>query len=182
MAILDVVTSVLSGGLTGVVGVGIQRIFEYKSKQLDIEMSREKYAHEVSMKDLDSKILAQEWASRAKVAEIESAAQVEVADSKAFALSFNEPQRYAADVKPTLGQGWLLIALDFTRGIVRPLLTIYLVFITSLLYLHCRSMLDVGVSAAQAFELVDKIVETLLYLCTCCVLWWFGSRAAKPGR
>jgi len=179
-------SSILSGGATGLIGIIIQRWADYKNKKLDIEASRERFSHERDMRKVDAEIMAQEWAARTKVAEIEVAGKIDVADSEAFAASFNEPVRYSDGVKPTAGQGWMLIVLDFIRGIVRPGLTVYLCVLTTLIYLHARTLIGKEgaiLSSDQAVDLVKLIVGTVLYLATTCVLWWFGTRnKQKPPK
>jgi hypothetical protein len=181
-----VASSILGGGVTGLFGVAVQRIFDYKNKHLDIEANEKKYAHEINSKRVDAEIMQQEWAARTRVAEIEVEGRSDVAQSEAFSKSFNEPVRYSESVKPSKGQGWMLVILDFIRGIVRPGLTIYLCVVTTMIYLQAHALLGTGVDPKEALELVKMIVGTELYLCTTCVLWWFGTRnkgaAPKLGR
>jgi hypothetical protein len=176
-----VFASILSGGATGIVGVIAQRVADYKNRQLDIQAQQSKQAHEVAMRRADAEIMAQEWAARTKVAEVEVAGRSDVADSQAFAASFNEPARYSEGVKPSRGQGWVLVLLDALRGAVRPVLTVYLCVLTTLVYMQAREMVGNGLTAAEAMALVKMVVGTILYLTTTCVLWWFGTRnKGKP--
>lgn len=175
-------SSIISGGMTGILGVVVQRIADYKNKQLDIEMNREKMAHEVALRQVDHQIVSQEWVGRTTVAQIEADGREAVADSQAFAASFNEPQRYSDAVKPSRKQAWLLVVLDFIRGLVRPGLTIYLCILTTLVYYHARTLItDKPIDPAYATELVKMIVGTILYLTTTCLLWWFGVRNKAQG-
>lgn len=172
-----VFASILSGGATGIIGVIAQRVADYKNKQLDLQAQKDKQAHEIAMRQADAAILAQEWAARTKVAEVEVAGRSDVADSESFAASFaTEPQRYSEGVKPTKGQGWVLVLLDAIRGVVRPALTVYLCVLTTLVYVQAREMVGNGLTAAEALALVKMVVGTILYLTTTCVLWWFGTR------
>jgi len=95
-----------------------------------------------------------------------------------------EPKQYSAKVKTGAVTGFMLVLLDFLRGIIRPGLTVYLCAITTIIYLDAKSVLQniQGVlSAADALNLVQTIVATILYLTTTCVLWWFGTRnKSKP--
>jgi len=171
--------SIVGGGMTGILGVAVQRIADYKNKQLDIQINLQKNAHELQLRKVDAEIMQQEWAARTKVAEVEGAARVEVADSVAFAASFNEPSLYSAGVKPSQGQAWLLVILDFVRGMVRPSLTLYLCAVTTLIYLHSKKLMYLhgsAMSPEQAISHVNLVVGTVLYLTTTCVLWWFGTR------
>lgn len=179
MDFLSGIASVLSGGLTGVIGSVTQKVFEYKSKQLDVELQKEKYANEILLKKADAEIMAQEWAARTKIAEKEADAKVDAEDAKAFAAALtSEPQKYH-EGSLTVGQNWMMVMLDFLRGIIRPGLTIYLCGITTAIYIQAKNIMGTDLQVGQAYELVDHIVNTILYLCTSCVLFWFGTRNKK---
>ena len=187
MSLIDIlgsaVSSVVGGGLTGIVGVVVQRWADYRNKKLDIEASKDRYAHEINLKRVEGEIMAHEWAARTRIADVETAGRSDVADSQAFAASFNEPQRYSADVRPNRGQSWLLVILDFIRGIVRPGLTLYLCVLTTLIYFHIREALKGDpLDQAQMAELLKLVIGTVLYLCTSCILWWFGVRNRGPQK
>lgn len=178
-ALETVFTSILSGGATGLFGIIVQRWADLRNKKLDLQANREKMDHEVRLRQVDAEIMAQEWAARTQMADIEAAGREAVADAQAFASSFNEPVRYSENVQPSKGQGWMLVVLDFIRGIVRPGLTVYLCAVTTLVYIHARDILaseGIALSSDQAMDLMKLIVGTILYLTTTCVLWWFGTR------
>ena len=174
MDFLGLITSAFGGGLTGLLGGVVDKVFTYKTKKLEIEQNRERFAHEVNMRKADAEIMAQEWAARTKVAEVEGAVKVDVADAVAFAASFNEPERYAVNV--TEKQNWLMVGLDVARGIVRPGLTLYLCVLTTLLYLKAHKLVPSEIPTDQALGMVTEIQNTIMYLTTTCILWWFGTR------
>lgn len=184
MGILELIgagiAGILSGGATGLLGVGIQRVADYFNKKQDLEKLTKQYDHEVRMREADAAIMAQEWAARTRVAEIQEQGKEAVADAGAFAASFGmEPARYSEGVKPGKVAGGLLILLDILRGIVRPGLTIYLCWIASKMYEESRAVLAILDPATHSDTMVKvyaQIVFTLLYLFTTCVLWWFGTR------
>lgn len=166
----EIISSVLSGGLTGLLGAAITKFSEYKTKQLDIEQLKLKHLHEAAMKELDASIMQKEYEARMQIAEVEAQALVESEDSRAFAKSYDmEPERYSNPAKSSIAQNWALVVLDFVRGIVRPGLTIYLCLIVTIMYAKASGS---AVSEAVAME----IVQTVLYLCTTSILWWFGAR------
>lgn len=175
---LDAVLSIFGGGVTGLIGVIVQRYTEYKTKQLEAEMAKDKMAHEIDLKHIDAEIMQQEWASRTKVAEVEAAAKEDVADSASFSVALtSEPKRYSDETKMTKNQEWLFVMLDFTRGAVRPALTIYLCGITTVIYVQSKTLLgNLAITPDQAYTLTSQIIETVLYLTTTCVLFWFGTR------
>lgn len=178
-----VLGGILSGGATGLLGVAFQRFADYKNKQLDLQQQEKQQNHELAMRDKDAAIMAQEWAARTKVADIEAGAKVDAADAEAFAASYKlEPAMYSGSAKPTKAQAWVLVLVDGLRGSVRPLLTVYLCVITTMTYLDARALLgSTAYTTEQAFELTRLIVWTVLYLTTTCVLWWFGTRNKQTG-
>ena len=179
MDFLGLITSAFGGGLTGLLGGAIQKIFDYKSKKLEIEMNREKFAHDVAMKKADAEIMAQEWAARTKVADIEANARIEVEDSKAFATSIKADDKNYLDYLDKLNdkQDWLFVILEFLRGIIRPTLTLYLCVITTIIYFKAVKLMNADIILpGMAYDILTQIINTVLYLTTTCVLWYFGTR------
>ncbi len=175
--IFGLLGSILSGGATGLLGTIIQRIADHAQHKLDLEMEKQKFEHDIALRKVDAEIQAQEWASRTKVAEVETAGASDVADSKAFAASYNEPQRYSEGLTLTKNQSWLMVALDFFKGAVRPGLTVYLCFLTTAIYVQAKFLIKQSdLTVQQEYDLVVTIINTILYLFTTCVLWYFGTR------
>lgn len=174
--------SIFSGGATGIIGVVAQRFADYQNKKLDMAIEKQRGEQELEKRKVDAEIMTQEWAGRTKVAEVEAAGHEAVADAQAFAASFAmEPQRFSEASKVTEGQQWVLVALDALRGSVRPLLTLYLCALTTMVYLQARALLaKEDLDAAAALDLEKLIVGQILYLTTTCVLWWFGTRNRQP--
>lgn len=156
------ITDLMFGGLTGLIGGIAQKVADYKTKKLELELLQKKTEAEIALRRVDAEIMAQEWAARTKVAEIETA-------SADFKASFNEPEMYSANVKPTRQQSWLLVVVDFLRGFVRPFLTLYMCGVVTLLYWRT----DGGSINPQT------IVDTILYLAIMSCSWWFGSRTSS---
>lgn len=155
------ITELMFGGLTGLIGGIVEKVTAYKTKQLDIQLQKEKFVNEVALRKVDAEIMAQEWAARTKVADIEATAVVQAEDSKAFAASYQlEPKKY--------GIKWL----DALRGAIRPSLTIYLCVVVTVMYMRT----DGGTIDAQS------VADTILYLCVTSVCWWFGSRGVKSPK
>lgn len=155
------ITDLMFGGLTGLIGGIVQKFADYKTKKLELQLIEKKTEAEIAMRRVDAEIMKEEWAQRTKVAQIETA-------SADFKASFNEPELYSAKVDPNEKQGWLLVFVDFLRGFVRPFLTLYMCGIVTVLYFRT----DGGTVNPQS------IVDTLLYLATMSCSWWFGSRTS----
>lgn len=172
--------AIVSGGATGLLGIVFQRIFDHWKNKQELDKLKAQHEHERGMRKLDAEIMAQEWAARTKVAEVEAAGREAVADSQAFAASFAlEPKLYSEKVKPGKVAGFMLVLVDVIRGIVRPGLTLYLAWIATSLYEQNRALvavLDLQTDTTKILGIYEQIVVTLLYLFTTCVLWYFGTR------
>jgi len=176
--------AIVSGGATGILGVVAQRFFDHWKNKQELDQMREKHAHDLAMRKADAEILAQEWAQRTKLAQVEGETQREVADAQAFAASFAlEPKRYAEGVKVGRFGGFMLVFVDVVRGLVRPGLTIYLAWVATEIYVQSvriMAMINPSAQSQLLVQLHQQIVFTLLYLFTTCVLWWFGTRNKSP--
>lgn len=184
MDFLSLITSAFGGGLTGLIGGAVDRVFTYKTKKLEIEAAKERYVHEVNMRKADAEIMREEWASRTKVAEIETAAKIEVADSAAFAESLKTEDKNYLDYLDKLNpaQDWFFVVLEFVRGVIRPGLTLYLCALTTLLYLKAVKLVPSAIEPDRALDMVGSIINTILYLTTTCILWWFGTRNSEKRK
>ena len=178
MDFLGLITSAFGGGLTGLIGGAVDKVFAYKTKKLEIEQNRERFAHEVNMRKADAEIMAQEWSARTKVAGVEGEAKVTVEDSKAFAVSLASEDKNYLDYLDKLNskQDWFFVILEFVKGMIRPGLTLYLCLLTTLLYVKAAKLVPSEIDETAALNMVNSIMNTIMYLTTTCILWWFGTR------
>jgi hypothetical protein len=192
MDLIQGAMAILSGGATGLLGVIAGKIFEGWQRKQDIDKIKLQHEHAVAMKKADAEIMAQEWAARTKMAEVEAAGREAVADAAAFSASFGqEPKRYSEGMEPpkggkvakfVQGAGWyMMVCVDALRAIVRPGLTLYLCWIATRMYEESRAamaMMDLDGTAQQEMlsTVHSQIVYTMLYLFVTCVTWWFGTR------
>lgn len=160
---MSVLLSLLSGGLTGLLGKSIERYFDHKAKKLEAEIEERRFANQL------------------KLAEIQGKAAVEVEDSKAFKASIesDKPLKFYEGTYT----GWhktLMILLDFSRGFIRIGLTAYLCILTTVVYFKAERIVDLDtILPIMAYDLVTMIINTVLYLTTTAVLWQFGSRGSN---
>lgn len=174
---LDLLTSGIGGVLTGLLGTALQKVMDYKTEKL-------KAQNELDKRKLDIEMMQAEWAARVKVSETEANAKMEAADAEAFAASYNlEPKIYSEGSSKTPAQVWLLLLLDVFRGSIRPMLTTYLVVLTTLLYFKSAALLSHEIILpGMAYELVQEIIGTVLYLTVTVCTWWFGVRGNRPKK
>lgn len=158
--------SLFGGGLTGLLGSAIGKYFDFKNKKLDIQLEQSKFEHEQAL------------------AQLQYTAQVEVKDSEAFKSAVeSEPKKYYEGTEYTPTQRWFALGLDFVRGLVRPFLTIYLCVLTTFIYIKAARLLNGDVILpGMAYGLINQIIQTILYLCTTAVCFWFGSRGTKAPK
>ncbi len=164
---MSVLLSLLSGGVTGLIGKGLERYFDHKQKKLEAEIEDRKFQHQLALQQMVGK------------------AAVEVEDSKAFKASIESDRVekfFEGRYSPT--QKWLMVLLDFSRGFVRIGLTGYLCVLTTLIYIKTAKIMSLDVLLpSMAYDVLVQIINTVLYLTTLAIAWTFGSRgsdAPKP--
>lgn len=170
---LTSILNLIGGSLLGVVGGWV-------TKWLDIKSEALRFEHEIALKKVDAEIMAQEWAARTKVAEVEAAGKVGEAEAEAFGRAVQaEAIRYSEGVQATSKQAWLLVGLDVLRGVVRPGLTLYLCVLTTLLYIKATALLPTIYDPSWAQNMVQEISMKILWLADVAVAFWFGSRTKR---
>ena len=182
----DIATNVISGGATGLLGVGLNIFKDISMKKLSLQELQMKYDNAVSLRKIDNEMLQWEWQARTKVAEIETAGAIAVEEQRAFAKSVEaDNMQFSAKVKPNVVTGFMLVSMDLIRAIIRPGMAIGLFVLVCLLY---KEMYEIAggwtsLTQDQAFDLVMRIVNTILYLFTTCVTWYYGVRNSQqaPG-
>ena len=164
--LLDLGMAVLSGGVTGLLGTAI-------SGAIDFFQARQRHRQEVELRELDIKLARVEANAAEKIAGIEAESARGAADAEALRASYREAaQRWS---RP--GDAWPVQLVDFVRGMTRPALTWGLVGLVAAIYFGLAATSETGIVALRA-----RIVDTVLYLATAAVLWWFGQRQIEKRR
>ncbi len=151
--------SILTGGATGLLGTAISGVIDYFQ-------GRQRHAQELDLRRLDIELAQAEASGAERVAAIEAEGERDRAEWEAMTASYREAG--ARWSRP--GDGVLIQLVDFVRGMTRPVLTWGLVALVGAIYFLLAS------ADAHAEKLQPRIVETVLYLATAAVLWWFGQR------
>ena len=157
--------SVLTGGATGLLGTALSAV-------VDFFQSRQRHSQELDLRRLDIELAKVEAEGAAAHATIEAQATRERAEWEALEASYREASRRWS--RP--GEGRLMQFVDAVRGLTRPLLTWSLFALVGAIYFL------LGASDLAAMGLRPRIVETVLYLFTAAILWWFGSRQIEKRR
>lgn len=190
----DLLGVVFSGGATGLIGVLFQRYFDYKGKQQDLELVRINNEHARLLAQMDvekanraaqaSEHVADEQAeAQIRSAELDAQARADEAAARSYVASIEADRATYLDPKSQAKSRFariMMTIVDSVRGLIRPVLTIYLVILATVMFNWAKAIASPGsvvaADVAKSAELVKTIVDTLLYLATTCVVWWFGVR------
>ena len=148
----DAIAMLLSGGATGLLGTVLSGGLSYFNK-------RQAGKHALQMREMDLKELQLEAQMAEKVAafNLESAAlQGSYKDASTFITS---------NMQLTKGQQWVALFIDLIRGLMRPAITLFFLWMAYRLFLEGT--------------LASDIEHAIIYMTTTSVLWWMGSRQVE---
>lgn len=194
----EILKLVLGGGATGLLGVLFQKYFDYKTKQADIELVRVNNEHarllaEMDMRKAERAAQATEHVADAqaeaqvRTAEQEAIAKAEEAAAKQYIASMEQDRATYLDAQAQSRSRFariMMTIVDSVRGLIRPVLTLYLVVLATVMFYWARDLAgqQSALSADAAGAIVVQIVNTLLYLASTCVVWWFGVRPTQKEK
>lgn len=177
-----VLGAVFSGGATGLLGVIVQRWFDHKAKEQEIEVVKLQLANAVELSKLETE-------RTTRVAEIEMEGKFAEADASTMQASFKHDSATYVSQDAQKRKGFvgglvlfMMASVDFLRGILRPGMTAYLCALVTVMFFWVRDLADkagIGLTGDQAFQLMLQIIVTILYVFTTCATWWFGARPPK---
>lgn len=180
---LESILSVASGGITGLLGSVFSNVFDYfKTKQ--------KNSHELKLMEAEQKYLQMEIQGEVQVARQKRKGMEAEADADMLQASYKaDKRRFLAEkwVDPDTTLGGVIAVLmafvDFIRGMIRPVLVVGLTYVTTRLLSQAYAVMpDEGMSPTQAFEVINSITNTVLYITSTAVLWYFGTRPVRNGE
>ena len=151
MGILGAITSVLTGGATGLIGSLLSKgigIFEAQQKRKDKQMD---FEHELKLLDKQAALRTAETENELAIANAETAASLREA-SYAHDSSMGKPSKFVVNI----------------LRLVRPALTLFLLALVGGIYFTTE---DLGLAAG--------IIESVLFMASSAVTWWFGDRSLK---
>ena len=155
---LDALLSILTGGATGLLGTAVSFFTSYFQ-------ARQRHAQEMELRRLDLEMTEAEAASAERVAAVEAESARDQAAWSALETSYR-----AASRRWSRGDSKWLVFVDVVRGLTRPGLTFLFVGLVGAIYF------TLGGSDMETIDIRPHIIDTVLYLATTCVLWWFGAR------
>jgi len=146
----ELLGTVLTGGITGVVGSVIGKAFSFLDAWQEEKKATNEHGRTLELLELQNKIGAEE-----------SEREMEIAQAKIDADS--RVASYGHDSMAGTSSGWVT---DLLR-LVRPILTFSLIILVGILYFK-------AIPAGRA-----TIEASVIYLCSSSCLWWFGDRAMR---
>lgn len=146
--------SLLSGGLTGVLGSLISNVTGYfKAKQ--------EHEQAMDLAQLEHKNTMMQIAAEAKYRNdqlrIEAERDMSVAEYNALASSYESQKEYDGDNK-------LLLVAEFFNKVTRPAITFCMVFLTT------------GIYFASGDDVRDLISRAVVAMTATVISWWFCDR------
>jgi hypothetical protein len=154
----------------GVMGL-LNRREDLRVKQLELEDRQRQRGFELAMRDKDAAIMAQEWAARTKVAQIEGEARVEGEAYAALAKSyeFAKPQpgsrmeSFSAFMRPFMSGGYFVFSTIGCGWIVW----------------YAFKVVGVTFTTAQWYELVMFVLAWFFFMAGSAIGWWYAMRSGK---
>ncbi len=171
--------SILAGGATGLLGSVISVWGAFREK-------KEQNQHEQKMQELALRAMELEAKLKLDQTIVEGDIKEELAALETMRASYaHDEARYFkyTGVKWIDGMGGFLFGLvDFVRGMIRPLITIGMAFVVVEIHnelLRLMENLPQPLTPAEAAEIYSNLNNTVLYIATTVILWWFGARYAE---
>lgn len=154
----------------------------HEAKMVELKMQDKALdrQHELACMDREAE-------SAERLALIRSEGEQSVAELSALEQAIKAEARGATWSKAALGnlQGFwaglvafLLAMVDVVRGLTRPVITAYLVGLVTVMFVQLMTKVT-GIDSNQAFTLVLRIVDMVLFLTCTAVGFWFGSRGTS---
>ena len=173
------------GVVTGLVGNIITSVTNFKSQKL-------KNIHDEKIIELETKAMLAKVEAGIKVTKAKVTGEIDKLEEKTYKENIVKANKtlLSKDVITKLfehkGTKWLgailtflLGIVDVLKGFIRPVLTVYLVVLTSWLTYYSATILSAKeslLSASEASAIFSKVTDIVIYLTVSVVTWWFADR------
>ena len=169
--ILTLLSGAAGGGLIGLAGSVAQLLFKGKERKMEI-------SREIELRKLDIEAMTTESNLRLRETETEIEGKARLAnialDESTLAGDVALRQSSYLNDKATYGGG----IVDAIRGLMRPVLTAYLVIVVTAIAAKLFIELDT-IPQADAWDSLSAVIVELVTLSSMTVSWWFGTRPPK---
>lgn len=147
----ETILSVLTGGLTGVVGSLIGKAFGFLDMLAEEKKAKNEHIRTIEMTRLNAELRSEELENEQEIVREEQAGKARSAS-------------YQHDMSAGISYPWVAAVLR----LIRPTLTIMLIAIVWYIF-----------STTDDVAQQETIIQSVIYMCSTAVLWWFGDRAMK---
>tara|TARA_R110000824_G_scaffold45032_2_gene130597 strand:+ start:535 stop:993 length:459 start_codon:yes stop_codon:yes gene_type:complete len=147
----EMILSVLTGGATGILGSLIGKAFGFLDFFIEEKKKDNDHARTIEMTRLSAELRSEELENERAIVEEEQAGKQRAAS-------------YRHDMSAGVSYPWVAAILR----LVRPTLTLMLIAIVWYIYATSNDI-------AQQ----ETIIQSVIYMTSTAVLWWFGDRAMK---
>jgi len=183
---------IILGGLTGLIGNAVTAWTTYKTKNME-------FKHKEEMVKLETAAMLEEAKAQISITKARIEGEVELAEVGAYKESLESgKEKFFGEKWVDLmldSTGWssyilkpaaMVIAMafaivDLIRGMMRPLLTLYLTGLTSYITWLAWKILETkgisNLSVTNAVDLYTDVISTVIYLTVSAITWWFGDRS-----
>jgi hypothetical protein len=150
----DFILSVLTGGATGIFGSILGKVFGFIDGWQEEKKAKNEHTRTMEMARLQNELRSKELESERGIVEAAQAGQAKTAS-------------YQHDMSAGISYPWVAAILR----LVRPVLTMALIGLMLFIYIRISDL-------AQQ----EAIIQSVIYMSSTAVLWWFGDRAMRPKR
>ena len=175
---LELLGSALAGGATGLLGSLFSDVTGYFNTKQQNKHVEEMSKHELKVMEMEGQLADRAAESERDRIQLMTDGEIAKAEEDSFQDALKDDSKILASASKSTSK--LLIITAFIRTMVRPTLTIYLSILTTMIYYKSHVIIEKSGEAfwgsAQAFEIHSDIVNTIIYLTTTSVLFWFGQR------
>ena len=150
----DVMGSVMTGGATGILGSVLGKLFNFADVYIEEKKAKGEHERTMEMHRLQSELRADELENERAIVEEQSAGAARVA---AYSMMTGVEVPYP----------WVAAILR----LIRPVLTIMLVAIVWYIY-----------ASSDDIAQQETIIQSVIFMASTAVLFWFGDRAMRPKK
>lgn len=167
---MEVITGLVELFSTGAAGGIVGGLFSWLNRKegrkvLEMELADKRHQRDHALREI-----AAESQAQITLAETEGDIALGVEDVKTLRTSM-----------ASLAQKSGIWIVDLVRGLMRPLITSYLLLVSSYVAYQVAALVGglEALSAAELMKLYRDIILQLFALTALCVSWWFGSRPIR---
>ena len=168
---IDIIALLGSGGLGGILGI-VGNIIKGRG---ELKARKMEFAQELSIRKLDMDEFRLEAELKNQQISLENDGHLALANveaDRARDVMDGELRKASYDAdSANYGGGFV----DVIRGLMRPFITVYMMALMSYIGYQVYSVTG-SVEPVKALELYETIINSVVFLTTTCVTWYFGAR------